>query len=99
MQRQAVASGCISQQTVAFALCAACNSHMHQWVSSWAWMLTSITSSILVCVFAAVCLQLAFDSEGIAVTSVMGFVKNPVSPHWRQANSIPSTSAAALTEQ
>lgn len=24
------------------------------------------------------CLQLAFDSEGIAITSVMGFVKNPV---------------------
>lgn len=24
-------------------------------------------------------LQLAFDSEGIAITAVMGFVKNPVS--------------------
>ena len=37
-----------------------------------------ITSSEASCAPASV-LQLAFDSEGIALTSTMGFVKNPVS--------------------
>jgi hypothetical protein len=35
---------------------------------------------VLPVILLSVCVsQLAFDSEGIAVTSVMGFVKNPVS--------------------
>jgi hypothetical protein len=41
-------------------------------------------------------LQLAFDSEGIALTSTMGFVKNPVSSS-SSSSSITNSSSSSIT--
>jgi hypothetical protein len=54
--------------------------------------LDALPLTLLFFVYGAL-LQLAFDSEGIALTSTMGFVKNPVSSH----SSITNSSSSSIT--